>query len=111
MSLGSLVSVIGAGARDLTVVVLDNGLYEVTGGQRTPGGRLDDFTGLARAAGFASARSFAELADWKQQATTVLAQPGPRFISLQVEPAAPGLLRFATPPLPEQLAEFRAALK
>src|SRR4029453_17123935 len=36
MSLGALVTVVGAGAANLTIVVLDNGLYEVTGGQKTP---------------------------------------------------------------------------
>src|SRR5262245_33603291 len=37
MSLGCLVTVAASGATNITVVVLDNGLYEVTGGQRTAG--------------------------------------------------------------------------
>ena len=36
MSLGSLVTVVGAGATNLSIVLLDNGIYEVTGGQKTP---------------------------------------------------------------------------
>ncbi|MCA9271116.1 MAG: hypothetical protein KDA41_21690, partial [Planctomycetales bacterium] len=34
MSLGSLVSVVDSGAENISIVLLDNGLYEVTGGQR-----------------------------------------------------------------------------
>jgi sulfopyruvate decarboxylase subunit beta len=37
MNLGCLVTVVGSGATNLTVILLDNGIYEVTGGQRTPG--------------------------------------------------------------------------
>ena len=41
MSLGSLVTVVGSGVTNLTVVLLDNGIYEVTGGQETPAARVD----------------------------------------------------------------------
>src|SRR5205814_3577055 len=36
MNLGSLMTVAGSGVTNLTVVVLENELYEVTGGQKTP---------------------------------------------------------------------------
>ena len=39
MNLGSLVSIAGAGATNLVVLVFDNGVYEVTGSQPTPGSR------------------------------------------------------------------------
>ena len=35
MNLGCLVTIVASGARNLTVVALENGIYEVTGGQRT----------------------------------------------------------------------------
>jgi thiamine pyrophosphate-dependent acetolactate synthase large subunit-like protein len=111
MSLGSLVTAAGSGATNLTVVVLDNGLYEVTGGQQTPAATANvDFAGLAAGAGFRSTNRFAELKVWREQAAAALAAPGPRFISLAVGPMPPELLRSPTPPLAEQLAEFRRAL-
>lgn len=110
MSLGSLVTVASADANNLTIIVLDNGLYEVTGGQQTSGSGRVDFAGLARAAGLKSASSFGDLATWQSQAKAALSQPGPRLISLQVAPAPPELLRSATPPLAEQLKTFRNAL-
>jgi len=111
MSLGSLVTVSGSGAANLTIVVLDNGLYEVTGGQETPAASANvDFAGLARSAGFASASRFDDLADWRKRAAATLAAPGPRLIALVVEPMPPEYLRSPTPPLAEQLAELRRAL-
>lgn len=111
MNLGSLVTVAAAGVANLTVVVLDNGLYEVTGGQRTPAAAAAvDFAGLARSSGFRSVQQFADLRVWRDEAAAALGAPGPRFLSLQVERAPPEYLRGANRPLPEQLAEFQRAL-
>ncbi|HZN33365.1 MAG TPA: thiamine pyrophosphate-dependent enzyme [Pirellulaceae bacterium] len=107
MSLGALVTVSGSGAANLTVVVLDNGLYEVTGGQKTPATAAVDFAGLAKSAGFPSAYRFRDLAVWRGQAAAALSAAGPRFISLEVEPMPPEYLRSPTPPLAEQIVEFR----
>ncbi len=111
MSLGSLVTVIGSDVINLTIVLLDNGLYEVTGGQETPAARSAvDYAGLARAAGFPSAAEFRDLADWQSQAADVLALPGPRFIRLVVSAAPHEYLTSSTPPLAEQLAGLQQAL-
>jgi len=110
MTLGALVTVVRAGAKNFTVILLDNGIYEVTGGQQTPAPPAIDYCGLARAAGFASGDSFQDIADWRAQAADALSQPGPRFIRLAVEPVPGDYLRFPTPPIAEQLAELRRAL-
>jgi thiamine pyrophosphate-dependent acetolactate synthase large subunit-like protein len=111
MNLGSLVTVVGAGVTNLTVVLLDNAIYEVTGGQQTAASRAAvDYCGLARASGFPSAVEFGEIASWQAQAAEALGRPGPRFIRLAVDLAPPEYLRFATPPLAEQLAGLRRAL-
>ncbi len=85
MSLGNLVTIAGEAPGNLTLIVCDNGVYEVTGRQRTPGERLD-FVGLARAAGWPSAWRFDDLPTWRGAVRDVLAAPGPRFIHLRVEP-------------------------
>src|SRR3954454_14787792 len=54
MSLGCLVTLASKPA-DLSLVILDNGLYEVTCGQRTAGAGVVDYAGLARAAGITRA--------------------------------------------------------
>ncbi len=111
MSLGSLVTVVGSGATNLTVVLLDNGLYEVTGGQETPAARAAvDYAGLSRAAGFPSTAEFRDLVDWQNRAAGVLAMPGPRFIRLSVGAAPREYLAGSTPPLTEQLSELQRSL-
>lgn len=111
MSLGSLVTVVGSGVKNLTVVLLDNGLYEVTGGQETPAAQVAvDYAGLARAAGFPSTAEFRDLTDWQSRSAEVLALPGPRFIRLVVGTAPREFLTSGTPPLAEQLAGLQTAL-
>jgi sulfopyruvate decarboxylase subunit beta len=98
MCLGSLVSVVAAGATNVTVVVLENGVYEVTGGQQTPGATANvDFVALARGAGFINAHDFGDVDTWRATCPQLLAAPGPRFTCLRV--AAAELDDLATPPV------------
>ena len=70
---------------NFTLIVCDNGVYEVTGRQRTPGDPVD-FAGLARAAGLRHVWSFNDLDAWCSSISSVLGSPGPRFVHLRVEP-------------------------
>jgi sulfopyruvate decarboxylase subunit beta len=116
MNLGSLVTIVASGARNLTLVVLDNGVYEVTGGQQTAmtAARRHanvDLAGMARAAGIESVSSFNRLDEWQRLAPEVLAAPGPRFCVLSVEPVGPNYHLEAPGPLAERLARFQAAVR
>jgi sulfopyruvate decarboxylase subunit beta len=111
MSLGSLVSVIAAEVTNLTIVVLDNGLYEVTGGQKTPAaGRPVDLAAIACGAGFRTAAGFTELAGWQAEAEHILTAAGPRFINLQVQPTPGDFFLAKGPVIVGELARLRAAL-
>jgi thiamine pyrophosphate-dependent acetolactate synthase large subunit-like protein len=109
MSLGSLVTLADHPA-NVYLLVLDNALYEVTGGQPTPGAGRVDFAGLARAAGIGRVYSFATAADWSAGAAEALTGPGPVFVWLKVE----GRLGQKTPkaprPMREQIDRLRRAL-
>jgi len=110
MSLGCLVTIAASGAVNYTLIVLENGVYEVTGGQNTAGDAAQtDFAALARAAGFKSVASFADLDQWRAQVDETLALPGPRFILLRVARVADYEL-YSPGPTGERLARFRAAL-
>lgn len=112
MNLGSLVTVIGTGVTNLSIVLLDNGIYEITGGQKTAAANADvDYAGLARAAGFPNVTQFWDLTDWQHRAAIILSQRGPRFIWLQVAPAPPADLRHPSPPMPQQLERLQSALQ
>jgi sulfopyruvate decarboxylase subunit beta len=110
MSLGCLVTIIASGAQNLSLIVLENGVYEVTGGQETAGAAAGvDFAGMARAAGFTSVAAFSNLAEWQARATEIFALPGPRFILLKVARVADHELN-APGPMAERIEQFRAAL-
>lgn len=110
MSLGCLVTIAASGAKNLTLVVLENGIYEVTGGQKTAGAGAEvDFAAIAGAAGFPSVFRFDDLANWRQQAAAVLRAPGPRFVSLAVEPVGADYL-LPPPAMKAQIERFCNAL-
>ena len=116
MNLGCLVTIAACGAINLTLIVLENGIYEVTGGQRTAAGALEgnargvDFAALARAAGIKSTFDFDDLDRWRQEAADVLRSAGPRFICLHVAPVGADYQLPTMPAIAERIAAFRAAM-
>ncbi|MGH7620551.1 MAG: thiamine pyrophosphate-dependent enzyme [Gemmatimonadaceae bacterium] len=111
MNLGSLVSISGAGPRNMVVIVFDNGVYEVTGAQPTPAPNAVDYAAIARGAGFASVFSFTDLARWRDEAPTILTGAGPTFVWLRVE-AATGIPGPRSPgPAGQRARALREALR
>ena len=88
MNLGSLVTIAAANAANLVTIVLDNGVYEVTGSQPVP--RRADFATMARASGFQSVHHFSTPDEWRTNAERVLALKGPTFVWLDVSPTPGG---------------------
>jgi sulfopyruvate decarboxylase subunit beta len=112
MNLGCLVTLAASGAKNVTLILLDNGVYEVTGGQKTTGGvARADFAGFATAAGLQSVAAFDDLIDWQNGAATVLNLPGPRFIWLLVEPVLDYYFLEVPGPIRPRIARLRAAMK
>jgi thiamine pyrophosphate-dependent acetolactate synthase large subunit-like protein len=100
MNLGALVTVANHPA-NLYLVILDNGLYEVTGGQPTAGTGHVDFAGMARAAGIARTYTFPDLTAWRAGAEEALRGPGPVVVALSTE----GRLGQKTPKAPRPMSE------
>jgi sulfopyruvate decarboxylase subunit beta len=109
MNLGSLVTLANHPA-NVYLVIMDNGLYEVTGGQVTAGTGHTDFAGLARSAGIQRVYTFDKQDKWQAGAGEALSGPGPVVIWLKVE----GRLGQKTPapprPMAEQIERLKAAL-
>jgi thiamine pyrophosphate-dependent acetolactate synthase large subunit-like protein len=109
MNLGCLVT-LAANPADVWLLVMDNGLYEVTGGQRVAGAGRTDFAALARAAGIPRVYAFATLDEWRGGAAEALAGAGPVAVHLKIE----GRLGQKTPkpprPMSEQVQRLRAGL-
>jgi sulfopyruvate decarboxylase subunit beta len=100
MSLGSLVTLANHPA-NIYLLIIDNGIYEVTGGQPTAGTGHADFAGLARAAGIQRVYAFDAVESWQAKAGEALSGPGPVVIWLKVE----GRLGQKTPAPPRSMAE------
>jgi phosphonopyruvate decarboxylase len=93
MNLGTLVSITAEAPPNLVVLLFDNGVYEVTGAQPTPGAAVArsggtgvDFASLARGAGFRSVYRFSQMANWRAEAREVMDSAGPVFVVLDVAP-------------------------
>ena len=111
MNLGCLVTCAAAAAENLTIALLDHGVYEVTGAQQTAASHAEvNFAGLARGAGFASVRDFGEADAWHGAAAGFLSAPGPRFVWLRTEPVTENFLLDPPCPISEQLDRLRLAL-
>lgn len=109
MNLGSLVT-LAANPANLYLIVIDNALYEVTGGQPNAGAGHTDFAGLARAAGIQRTYRFDTLEGWQQGAAEALSGPGPVVIWLKVEGKIGQKTPSAPRPMSEQIARLRQAL-
>jgi thiamine pyrophosphate-dependent acetolactate synthase large subunit-like protein len=109
MNLGCLVTIAQYPA-NLWLLVLDNGLYEITGGQPVAGSGRTDYAGLARSAGWQRVYTFDALADWQAKAADVFGGSGPVFVWLKLE--GQGGQKTPTPPRPmaDQIQRLRSAL-
>ena len=111
MSLGSLVTVIGAKCTNLTIVLLDNQIYDVTGGQKTVASNLAvNYEEMARSIGYPSVGTYQASEEWKAAAAQALQATGPRFIWLRVEPALRADMGTVQEPIADQMARVGALL-
>lgn len=118
MNLGSLVTIGNAAPANFTLLVFDNGIYEVTGGQATPAttthsmhGRSIDLANLANECGFHHAERISTLDDWQRRADSLLKMIGPVCAVLEVEPITENY-SVRSPGRPkERVLEFAASLR
>ena len=107
MNLGCLVTVVDSGVKNLSIVLLDNGQYEVTRGQKTPGHNgPTDYAGLARASGFSHVHQFVDTSDWQREAAVSLSGPGPRFVWLNIRPQPGDYGKSVGRPIQQQMADL-----
>lgn len=118
MNLGSLVTITAEQPANLAVVLFDNGVYEITGAQPTPGamagrraGDRVDYPAMARACGFPSVFHFTTLEEWRAGMAAALWAKGPAFTVLDVAPVPGGVGPHSPGPTGERARRFMAALR
>jgi len=111
MNLGSLVTIGEAAPKNLVHFVVENGTYEANGSHPIPGRGRVDFPELAMAAGYRAAAAFSDLAAFDKDVAAFLAQPGPVFATLQVEPGPSPDFDYGHMHGPAVRQAFKAALQ
>lgn len=112
MNPGCLLTEAAQAPKNLKHFVIDNQVYQTVGALPMVNAGRTDYAGLARAAGIASTHTIDNVADMEKRLPDLLAEPGPTFIVLRVEPD-PSYIN--TPPIvyegPEMKYRFGRALE
>lgn len=112
MNLGCLATVVASGAKNITIVLLDNGLYEVTGGQLTPGRAAQvDYATVAKAVGFSHCQAFDNIKAWQDCIHSQWPTTGPNFFSLRVNRIEPSTELCTTTKVDIELRRLREHLQ
>ncbi len=92
MNLGCLATVAVAAPPNLTIIVWDNGAYQITGNQRTATAGTTDLVAVAQGAGIAASAWAADEEDFARLVAVSLAATAPTLIAARID-NAPGLGR------------------
>jgi len=85
MNLGCLATIAMVAPANLTLVVMDNGVYEITGGQPTASAQRCDFVEVARATGIAHSAWAQDTSDFVRLVQAALERTGPSLIGARIE--------------------------
>ena len=115
MGLGILPTIAEQAPANFYHFMLDNECYATTGGQPVPNARNVAYDVIARGAGYPRAFAFDKLDDFAGSIATILAEPGPVFVALKVEPEVENVpigqrRRWQTRTRDRVLADLRAEL-
>lgn len=84
MQLGCLSTVAMQAPKNLTIVVWDNGLYQITGGQPTASSTTADLVGIARASGLTNSTWAADEDEFERLVAKAL-EGGPSLIAARID--------------------------
>ena len=85
MALGCLATIGNVKPRNLTVVIWDNGLYQITGRQATATGGASDIVAIARGAGIANSEWIRDEAHFEQLIDRRFEHGGPFFWAANID--------------------------
>jgi thiamine pyrophosphate-dependent acetolactate synthase large subunit-like protein len=89
MQLGSLSTAAARAQKNLCIVIMDNGAYQITGGQGTATGQGTDIVGIARASGLAQSAWAADEAAFVELAGLAVKEDGPWLIGCRIDDQKP----------------------
>ena len=89
MQLGSLSTVAARKQKNLCIVIMDNGAYQITGGQVTTTAQGADIVGIARASGLTQSAWAADEDAFVELIALSLEEPGPWLIGCRIDDRKP----------------------
>ena len=88
MQLGCLTTIAARAPPNLTIIVFDNGVYQITGAQPTPAAGVADIVAIARASGLAQSTWAADEDDFERLVEAALAARVPSLIGARIDTQA-----------------------
>ena len=85
MQLGCLATVATLAQKNLTIVVMDNGVYQITGAQPTPATNTADLVAVAQGCGLSRSTWAADEEDFERLVDKALADGGPTLIAVRID--------------------------
>ena len=89
MQLGSLGTIAVQAQKNLVIVIMDNGIYQITGKQPTLTARGSDIVAIARGAGITQSFWAADEADFEARIKLALSADGPWLIAARIDDQPP----------------------
>jgi thiamine pyrophosphate-dependent acetolactate synthase large subunit-like protein len=85
MQLGCLTTIAALKPKNLVMVVMDNGLYQITGSQPTPASSVADIVAIAIASGLSDSAWAADEEDFERLVDQSLSASGPQLIGVRID--------------------------
>jgi thiamine pyrophosphate-dependent acetolactate synthase large subunit-like protein len=89
MQLGSLATVASRGPKNLAIVIMDNGAYQITGGQETLTAHGADVVAIARGAGLQQSAWAADEGAFEEMVDLAMREAGPWLIGCRIDASKP----------------------
>lgn len=85
MQVGCLATIAAVAPPNLTLVLFDNGIYQITGGQKTATGHGADLVAMASGAGLSNSVWADDEDDFEAHFERALSEPGPCLIGIRTD--------------------------
>ena len=85
MQMGCLATIATLKPKNLTMIVMDNGIYQITGAQPTPAAAVADIVAIAMACGLSNSAWAADEEDFERLVDISLGASGPTLIGVRID--------------------------
>jgi thiamine pyrophosphate-dependent acetolactate synthase large subunit-like protein len=85
MQLGALSTIAMLKPKNLIMIVMDNGIYQITGAQPTPAAGVADLVAIALGSGLANSTWAADEEDFERLVDEAMSVDGPSLIALRID--------------------------